>query len=102
VTELSPKTLSHIDRLFDPADRPEAERVLVTRCGAQLPGMSKASAIDLERIRFAALRLSKGRLADLAEAVSLAETDWRDLLVSAEFAEDPTAHLGWTPSKSER
>lgn len=100
MTELSPRTRSHLEALFEPGDLAAAERILVSRCGARLPGMARASPLELERIRFAALRLSKGRLPDLAEAAALAETDWRDLLVAADFADDPAAHLRWTPSKS--
>ena len=96
---LSPRTRRHVEALFDSSDVPAAELILVSRCGARLPGMSRATAVDLERIRFAALRLSKGRLADLADAVTLAETDWRDLLVAAGFADDATAHLDWTPDE---
>lgn len=35
--------------------------------------------------------------ARLAEAVDLAITDWRDLLLGAGFAHDPEAHLHWCP-----
>lgn len=97
---LSPKTLSRVAALFVPAERDDASSILVSRCGDQLPGMAQASPHDLERIRFAALRLSRGRLRELKQAVALAETDWRDLLVAAGFAEDPTAHLRWTPHLS--
>lgn len=96
--ELSPSTRKHVAALFAPSDTEAAELLLVSRCGDRLPGMQAASPADLERIRFAALRLSGGRLPDLVEAITVAETDWRDLLVAAEFADDTTAHLRWTPS----
>jgi hypothetical protein len=95
--ELSPKTRSHLATLFDPSDVRAAEAILVTRCGGQLPGMANASSEDLERIRFAALRVSNGRLRDLGAAVNLAQADWRDLLVAAGFADDPASHHRWTP-----
>lgn len=98
VTSLSPKTRSHVAALFVPADIEAAELMLVTRCCGQLPGMVGASPDDFERICFAALRLSGGRLPELNDAVALAETDWRDLLVAAGFADDPAAHRRWVPN----
>lgn len=98
VTTLSPKTRSHVAALFVPADIEAAESMLVTRCGGQLPGMAGASPDVLDRIRFAALRLSEGRLPGLNDAVTLAETDWRDLLVATGFADDPAAHRRWVPN----
>ncbi len=62
------------------------------------PQAPRADATSLERLRFAALKLGGGRLADLYDAVDLANTDWRDLLVAAGFAEDVEAHKSWFPS----
>ncbi|MDP3939643.1 MAG: hypothetical protein Q8R92_16120 [Deltaproteobacteria bacterium] len=36
-------------------------------------------------------------LAKLVDAIALAQTDWRDVLVGADFAEDPLAHESWWP-----
>ena len=49
----------------------------------------------MERIRFAALRVSIGYLNDLQKAVDLGKSDWRDLLVWGRFAESLTAHQEW-------
>lgn len=51
---------------------------------------------DLERIQSAAVRVSAGRLQGLME-IALAELDWRDLLVAADFAGDAAAHVRWRP-----
>ena len=51
----------------------------------------------LERVRSAAIRMSRGNMSDLREAVALAQLDWRDLLVAADFADDLEAHLRWMP-----
>jgi len=51
----------------------------------------------MDRIRFAALKLSKGDLERLQEAVRLAKIDWRDLLVAAGFANDINIHQSWLP-----
>lgn len=93
---LSPMTCSRVAALFLPEDRDAAIAMLLSRCGEGLPGMAQGSPDDIERIRFAALRRSKGHLRELSHAVALAETDWRDLLVAAGFDADPTAHLRWT------
>ncbi|HXK17899.1 MAG TPA: hypothetical protein VNG33_08855 [Polyangiaceae bacterium] len=59
--------------------------------------MSNETSSWLDRIRFAAVRFSGGRLSSLQEAVRLAQTDWRDLLVAAGFADDVNAHQKWQP-----
>jgi hypothetical protein len=48
-------------------------------------------------VRFAALKLSAGGMDRLRKAIELAKTDWRDLLVAAEFANDVNAHKRWSP-----
>ena len=64
-------------------------------CGAALPGTDNAPAEFFERVRCAALRLSEGRVDKLYDAIALAQTDWRDLLVAAGFAEHTQAHKDW-------
>ncbi len=56
------------------------------------------SKTDLERCHFAALRLSNGNLEALVEAIELAQTDYRDLLMAADFGKDVLAHLNWLPA----
>jgi hypothetical protein len=51
----------------------------------------------LERYRYAALKLSGGDLGRLRQAIELAKSDWRDLLVAAGFAENVRAHKNWNP-----
>jgi hypothetical protein len=84
---LSPTTRQHLDALFGVDDRSAAEQALL--------GWSE----DSERLRFAALRLSHGDLRALDDAVTLGRTDWRDLLVAADFADDIHAHEQWVPRR---
>jgi hypothetical protein len=70
-------------------------RLLEEDCGAALPGTDNASAEFFERVQCAALKLSEGRVDRLYDAIALAQTDWRDLLVAAGFAEDIRAHKEW-------
>ena len=94
--ELTSDTGARLRAIFPAHDVPEAERLLVEDCGATLPLIGEsATPVALERIRFAALRVSGGDLRRLREAANLAQTDWRDLLVGAEFAEDIHGHKAW-------
>ena len=97
VSPLSPATLKRLELLFGPAKRPEAARILVEECGNNLPSCENLDSRGLERFRFAALKLSRGRLDELRRAVRLAQIDWRDLLMAADFGHDVQAHLSWWP-----
>ena len=92
---LSPQTQSLVDILFARQHRAEATRLLIEECGSNLPYCEKANEYGLERIRFGTLKLSQGDLLRLREAVELAKTDWRDLLVAAGFGNDTQAHKHW-------
>lgn len=94
---LTPLTRAHLATLFPAAQEPVAE-LLVRECGVNLPFCENADAAALERLRCAALKLSAGRWDKLKSAVALAKTDWRDLLMAAEFGTDVEAHLRWQPS----
>ena len=94
----APITLStrqRLDRLFNEPDREEAERLLVHECGQNRQFCEDHHPEDLDRLRFAVLKLSAGRLERLRDAIELAKQDWRDLLMAAGFAYDTAAHLGW-------
>jgi len=49
----------------------------------------------MERIRFAAIKLSKGNMLKLLKAIDEARMDWRDLLMAADFGFDVDAHENW-------
>jgi hypothetical protein len=89
-----------VNALFLPEDREEACRLLVEECADNLPLSRGANAYSLERLRYAALKLSEGDLDRLREAVALAQTDWRDLLMAAGFGGTDHAHKRWWPKKS--
>jgi hypothetical protein len=98
VIELSPRTRAHVSTLFKSADVEAAERLLAQECAENLPmNSSDATPAGLERVRFAAIRVSGGSLDRLREAIRLAQIDWRDLLVSADFALRVDAHERWHP-----
>ena len=97
---LSPETRSRVEAIFAPTDRVEAEQLLVQECGTNLPFLENLNSHELERHRFAAIKLSGGTLDGLQRAIAVAKTDWRDLLVAAGFGQDLTAHQRWRPSGS--
>lgn len=93
---LSARAKERLRVLFRPEDVSEAEQLLAARCGDAFAG-SDTSPERLDRLRFAALRVSGGRVDRLCAALDEAETDWRDLLMSAGFGVDVEAHERWTP-----
>jgi len=97
---LSSETQRRLDALFDGTERTTAADLLVNQCGNNLPFNEAADARSLERIRFAALKLSNGDLAELRVAIELAQRDSRDVLVAAGFGHDLRAHEAWFPGHS--
>jgi len=95
MTTPSSLVLHHITRLFPLEEREEVKRLLREDCGTALPGTRHASPEFYERVQCAALKVSEGRLDRLYDAIALAQTDWRDLLVSAGFAKQTRAHKDW-------
>lgn len=96
-TPLSDETLRRAKMLFIDDDLATAVDLLTAECGNNLPFCETDGPIECERIRFAALKLSKGRIAELRQAIQLAKVDWRDLLMAAGFGHDPLAHRSWMP-----
>jgi hypothetical protein len=99
MVELSPLTGQHVAALFAASEVAEAKELLMRECAENLPLVGNPTPQGLERLRFAAIRLSDGNLPRLREAIVLAKTDWRDLLVAADFADDVDAHRTWQPRR---
>jgi hypothetical protein len=98
MVELSPATTARLHRLFHPEHRADAVRLLSEGCAENLPLIqTPVTPVSLERLRFAAIRVSGGDLLRLREAIRIAQVDWRDLLVAADFAADTRAHERWEP-----
>ncbi len=92
---LSPLTRQLVDALFDPRQSAEAARWLEDECGNNLPSCEGSDEYAMERIRFAAIKLSEGDNLKLLEAIDVARVDWRDLFMSADFGYDVNAHNKW-------
>ena len=92
---LSPKTKKLLNAVFPEKLRTQASLVIEHECANNLPFCEKNNMYQLERIRFAVLKLSAGNLEKLTEAVNIAKVDWRDVLVAAGFGYSTTAHEEW-------
>jgi len=99
---LSDATIAHVARLFAEQDRSRVERQLASGCAENLPLVHDPTPEGLERLRFAVLKLSGGGMDRFEEALSLAQVDWRDLLVAAGFGYDVNAHRNWRPGRYAR
>lgn len=97
---LSRETRRRLDALFAPPDRDAASSLLAENCAEGLSWPGGGTPEGLERVRFGVLKLSDGDLDQLLEAIQLAQTDWRDLLVAAGFANDTDTHRAWWPGTS--
>lgn len=98
---LTPATIRRVRLLFRPEDRAEACRLLLVECGNNLTFLEQATSSELDRFRYAALRLSGGNLTNLRRAISVAQVDWRDLLMAAGFGDDIHIHRRWLPGREE-
>ena len=96
---LSAETERRVALLFAPANQETVRAVLRDECGHNLPCLP-TDETGMDRILFAVLKLSEGDPKKLRDAVRLAKTDWRDLLVAAGFADDIHAHKSWFPPRS--
>jgi hypothetical protein len=96
---MSPETLRRIEQVFPEHLRADVTGYLVTQCGWNLPFCKHDTAIEMERIRFAVLKLSNGTIDGLLRSIQVAQQDWRDLLMAAGFGNDVEAHKYWLPAK---
>lgn len=94
---LSDATEARLVRAFSSDAVQEARALLETDCAENLPLWNDYTPAGLDRLRIAAIKLSGGAIEGLVDALVLAETDWRDLLVSAGFGHDVKAHESWWP-----
>lgn len=91
---LSEAAEQRLQLVFAPEERREARRMLVYECGSGIERWGDdPSAYD--RLRFAAMKVSFGRIEGLRRAIALAQTDWRDLFMEAGFGHDAQAHEHW-------
>jgi hypothetical protein len=98
--DLSNGAKERIVALFERGDVREAER-LIEASTDDPPLVADVARQGTDRIVFAMIRLSGGRIERLSESISLFRRDWRDLLVASDFADDVHAHRTWQPRRFE-
>jgi hypothetical protein len=96
VFPLTDGTRARVHALFPAGDWATVESLLIERCGSNLPLVNDWPQL-VERIRYAVLKLSAGRISELGRHLDVACTDWRDVLVAAGFGDDSRVHLAWFP-----
>ena len=84
--------------VFSPNHRAPAVALLDVRCGYSVPGFSRAPDAEIERIRYAALKLSDGDLQKLKRTVEDIRLDFRDVILEAGFGE-VGSDGNWFPPK---
>jgi hypothetical protein len=93
-TVLTKDTHTIINKLFTPVEVSRIEPMLLALFGARTFEVYSTPE-SMERIWFAVIKLCSSRLNTWDTWFELAKTDWRDLLMSAGFGEDTTAHIRW-------
>src|SRR5512147_752917 len=92
---LSPRTKRLVQHCFHPKDISTALLWLEQECGNNLPFCDNLDEYKLERMRFAAIKLSHGTIDKLVAAIDVAKSDWRDLLMASDFGYHLEAYELW-------
>lgn len=95
--QLSLETEKRIDLLFPPDKQNQVQILLWELCEDQLTYLHHWDESAWDRITFSILKLSDGDFEKFKNALRLAATDYRDLLVASGFANDIKAHQSWLP-----
>ena len=95
MSALSKQTKDIIHCLYKSREALEVCDMLESECGTEALSCDGWTHEQMERIRFGVLKLAHENTLNLNAAISLAQTDWRDLLMSAGFGEELNAHEEW-------
>lgn len=93
--KLSLRTSALVEKIFSTSQAAEVTHWLEDECGNNIPFCDHHDEYQMERIRFAVLKLSNGNIKQLLRAIDEARTDWRDLFMAAGFGHDVKAHELW-------
>jgi hypothetical protein len=93
--EPSARLIAKIQTLFPPSDAAYVVQWLTSECGANLSFADALGKAGIERVQAAVVKLSNGSLDNLATCTGLAQADWRDALIAADFGSDACAHELW-------
>ena len=95
MSALSKRTKELIHCLYKSDEALTVCDMLEVKCGTEALSCDGWTPENMERIRFAVLKLAYENTLDLRAALSLAQSDWRDLLMFAGFGQDVKAHEKW-------
>ncbi|WP_444886466.1 hypothetical protein [Microbulbifer sp. JMSA008] len=94
MSELSQDTKNLVHSLYKSREALEVCDMLEIECGTEALSCEGWTPKQMERIRYAVLRLATEKSMSF-EAINLAKTDWRNLLMAAEFGNEVDAHEKW-------
>lgn len=92
---LSPRTKQLVEKIFSASHVAEALMRIEQDCGNMIPFYENADEFQMERVRFAVIKLSQGQINKMINAINEARFDWRDLFMAAGFGHDVIAHEKW-------
>ena len=92
---LSNKTKKIIGLLFKSDQARIVEEILLDDCSRNISSCNDWEVESLERIWISVLKISSGDMRKFESAVKLANTDYRDLFMTAGFGYDSEAHKKW-------
>jgi hypothetical protein len=94
---LGPLTNELIQKTCPTSHQQAVGNLLSDQCSVSLPGVGiPPEWIDvIDRVQLATIRGSSWNIEKLKSNVSLANSDWRDVLMAAGFGENLTAHTLW-------
>jgi hypothetical protein len=101
MSKLSDATWGKVQQLFPPKQHHDVASLLLNECGNNLPFCENSNEHELERIRFAVLKLSQGNVDKLRDEIGFAKIDWRDTLMAAGFGHSVEAHKEWRVPSSQ-
>ena len=95
MSALSNRTERIIEHLYSLDARATVREGLESECSTETLGCTGWTPDEMERIWFAVLKLGVKSRSAFDNAILLAKTDCRDLLMAAGFDEDLEAHNKW-------
>ena len=99
---LSTKTLALINKMVSPERKQTFIQCLENKVADNLHLAEDATPFNLERFRFAVIKIAANNSEKFESAIELAGRDWRDLLMAAEFADLLEAHERWADQELAR
>ena len=82
---LSELTEQLIQKIFPPEERMEVRQLLINHCGNNVYAHEHKDKYELEGLRFAVLKVSKGEMKSLRRAIKTLDQDFRDIYAESGF-----------------